>query len=79
MAQALPVGLTALHLSTCERLQGEGLSRLARLRSLRLSGCPAVTTAAVQVPAAPPPLPPSTRLIVCQLAFQLGRERVERG
>jgi len=48
---ALPVGLTALHLSTCERLQGEGLSRLAHLRSLRLSGCPAVTEAAVQAAA----------------------------
>lgn len=58
-SQALPVGLTALHLSTCERLQGEGLSRLAHLRSLRLSGCPAVTEAAVQV-LPPSPLAPRT-------------------
>lgn len=47
--QALPLGLTALHLSTCERLQGGPLSQLIKLRSLRLSGCPAVTQAAVQV------------------------------
>jgi hypothetical protein len=47
--QALPLGLSHLHLSACERLTGAGLCRLSRLRSLRLSGCPAVTETAVQV------------------------------
>lgn len=46
--QALPQGLTSLHLSTCERLQGAPLSQLTNLQSLRLSGCPAITQTAVQ-------------------------------
>jgi hypothetical protein len=49
MLQALPIGLSHLHLSACERLTGQGLARLSRLRSLRLSGCPAITETAVQV------------------------------
>lgn len=47
--QAVPLGLSHLHLSACERLTGEGLCKLSRLRNLRLSGCPAVTETAVQV------------------------------
>ena len=47
--QVLPLSLTHLHLSACERLTGDGLSRLTRLQRLRLSGCPAVTEPAVQV------------------------------
>lgn len=50
--QALPLGLSHLHLSSCDRLRGEGLARLSRLRSLRLSGCPAVTDLSAQVRAA---------------------------
>lgn len=41
--------LQHLSLVCCDRVQGATLRQLGRLRSLRLSGCPAVEEAALQV------------------------------
>ena len=45
---ALPASLHHLQLTCCEGVEGKPLYRLRALRTLRLSGCPAVTAAAVQ-------------------------------
>lgn len=41
--------LERLHMVCCDRITGSSLRHLRRLRSLRLSGCPAVSEAALQV------------------------------